>query len=55
MVFERASVATTDAHAVQRAGAEVETGRPDDDVELLQPVRGLDAGAGDAGDRRLGQ
>ena len=38
---------------MQRAGAEVEAGRPHDDVELLHAVGRLDAALGHAQDRRL--
>ena len=35
VVLERETVPAADPHARQRAGAEVEAGRPHDDVELL--------------------
>ena len=52
VLLEREAVAATDAHPVERAGAEVETGRPHDDVELPLAVGGLDARCGDLRDRR---
>ena len=42
-----------DPHARERAGAEVEAGRPHDDVELPHAVGRLDPALGHAHDRRL--
>src|ERR1700682_3500713 len=46
-------VATADPHAVERAGTEVEAGRPHDDVELAHTVGRLDPGLGQPRDGRL--
>src|SRR5438067_6235972 len=51
VVFERESVAATDSHAQERACAEIEAGRPDDDVELTLTVDRLDPARGHAQDR----
>ena len=53
VVDEGQPVAAPDAHPGQGAGAEVETGRPHDDVELTDALRRLDAGRGDPDDGRL--
>ena len=53
VIFERHSVATADAHAVERAGAEVEAGGPHDDVELPHALGRLDPALGQTQHRRL--
>src|SRR5262249_23510653 len=55
VVLERETVPSADSHAQQRAGAEVEASRPDDDVELLLAVGRLDAARGQTKDRRLAE
>jgi hypothetical protein len=47
------AIDAADVDAVEGAGDRVEPGRVDDDVEFVLGVAGLDAGRGDALDRRL--
>src|SRR5207342_442980 len=53
VVLECETVAASDPHARERAGAEVEAGCPHDDVEWPYPFRGLDPVCVHAHDWRL--
>src|SRR4030095_1487740 len=53
LLLERHPVDPADVDAVEGTGDRVETGRVDDDVELVLGVASLDAGRGDALNRRL--
>src|SRR3984893_10801955 len=52
--LQRRSIDAPDVDAVETAGDRVEAGRVNDDVEFVLGAAGLDAGRGDAFDRRLG-
>src|SRR6516165_1400671 len=53
LLLQRHAVDAADVDAVEGAGDRVETGRVNDDVELVFAVTGFDAGRGDALDRGL--
>src|SRR5262249_11511476 len=53
VVLERETMPTTDPHARERTRAEIEAGRPHDDVELAQTFGSLDARLAHTSDRRL--
>src|ERR1700730_3025103 len=52
--LQRRSIDPADVDAVETAGDRVEAGGVDDNVEFVLGIAGLDAGRGDAFDRRLG-
>src|SRR6266851_3655197 len=54
LFLQRHPIDAPDVDAVETAGDRVEAGRVDDDIEFVLGIAGLDAGRGDALDRRLG-